>query len=100
MKLQCIKSRVQPLALGLAFLPAPSQAEGYRIRGRKGQVLRSRFLSTNPLCVACLARGDVTVAAEVDHIVPLSKGGPDAEHNKQGLCRECHRAKTRADSKS
>lgn len=37
------------------------------------------------------------VATEVDHIVPLSKGGPDSAHNKQGLCRECHRLKTLAD---
>jgi len=34
------------------------------------------------------------VATEVDHIVPLSQGGPDEWDNLQGLCHDCHAAKT------
>jgi 5-methylcytosine-specific restriction endonuclease McrA len=36
-------------------------------------------------------------ATEVDHIVPLSRGGTDALENLQSLCAQCHEAKTRRD---
>jgi 5-methylcytosine-specific restriction endonuclease McrA len=34
---------------------------------------------------------------EVDHIVPLSKGGPDTPANMQWLPRNVHREKTKQD---
>lgn len=49
------------------------------------------------LCVACLQAGRVTPAREVDHIVPLVKGGTHAVDNLQALCIPCHRDKTAAD---
>jgi 5-methylcytosine-specific restriction protein A len=39
----------------------------------------------------------VELARELDHIVPLFKGGTDDEDNLQGLCIECHKKKTKAD---
>ncbi|WP_411144962.1 HNH endonuclease [Streptomyces sp. x-80] len=36
-------------------------------------------------------------AMDVDHIVPLSRGGEDVDGNVQTLCRPCHKAKTRTD---
>jgi 5-methylcytosine-specific restriction protein A len=36
-------------------------------------------------------------AVDVDHILPLSKGGTDTPGNVQVLCRPCHKAKTRDD---
>lgn len=36
-------------------------------------------------------------AMDVDHIVPLSRGGEDVDGNVQLLCRTCHKAKTRVD---
>jgi len=47
-----------------------------------------------PLCRHCLARGVVRAATELDHIVPLSRGGSDDDDNKQPLCAECHYRKT------
>lgn len=66
-----------------------------RQRGRKGCELRNR--RRKALCVACEAKGRVTLATEVDHIVPLHKGGPDTDENTQPLCGECHAAKTAHD---
>lgn len=37
------------------------------------------------------------LATEVDHIVPLHKGGNDSDGNKQSLCGACHAAKTAVD---
>ena len=58
-----------------------------RARGRAGQRQR-RALLPGPR-VSCSEPG-----SEVDHMVPLSRGGADAEGNVQRLCRRCHRAKT------
>lgn len=55
---------------------------------------RLRYLREFPLCASCLKLGRTRVAVELDHIVPLHKGGPDDETNVQGLCRPCHAAKS------
>jgi 5-methylcytosine-specific restriction enzyme A len=68
-----------------------------RIRGRKGQRIRHAHLLAYPLCVHCEAKGIFRIAEEIDHIVPLFKGGLDEKENRCGLCRPCHRAKTTVD---
>ena len=41
---------------------------------------------------------DIRLLAEgYDHVIPLEKGGEDTEENCQGLCDECHKAKTAED---
>lgn len=58
-----------------------------RLRGRAGQKQRDRRLKrTNYLCEDCQAEGRVTLATIVDHIIPLSKGGPDTDENTRNLC--------------
>jgi 5-methylcytosine-specific restriction protein A len=57
----------------------------------------TRILRRDPLCILCLARGHVTPSQEVDHIVPLHKGGSNRDDNLQGLCIPCHAEKTRRD---
>lgn len=49
------------------------------------------------LCVCCAGLGRTTVATEVDHILPLFKGGTDDLENLQSLCGECHARKTAED---
>jgi 5-methylcytosine-specific restriction enzyme A len=34
---------------------------------------------------------------ELDHVLPLFKGGADDDTNRQGLCAACHAVKTAAD---
>jgi 5-methylcytosine-specific restriction protein A len=68
-----------------------------RIRGRRLQRIRQTTLRSNPLCVACEAKGNVSLATEVDHITALVNGGKDTQDNRQGLCKECHAVKTAAD---
>ena len=57
---------------------------------------RATQLSRQPLCQACLTRGFVTAASEVDHLFPWSKLGKAAfKHNVfQSLCKQCHHHKT------
>lgn len=65
-----------------------------RIRGRRLQTRRRRYLAEHPLCARCDAFGRTSEAVELDHVVPLAKGGTDDESNLQGLCVACHKAKT------
>lgn len=65
-----------------------------RIRGRANQRRRERILSAQPLCVLCQAEDRVALATEVDHVVPLWKGGSEDDSNCQGLCAACHKAKS------
>jgi 5-methylcytosine-specific restriction enzyme A len=46
------------------------------------------------LCIECAKHGKVTMAKEVDHVVPLHLGGKDEGDNMQSLCRACHATKT------
>jgi 5-methylcytosine-specific restriction protein A len=68
-----------------------------RTRGRAWVAIREAVLNAQPLCAHCLHKGRTTVAAEVDHIKPLDKGGTDDAYNLQGLCKPCHEAKTTKD---
>lgn len=68
-----------------------------RKRGWAGQRDRAQVVAEEPLCRMCLARGIESPTEEVDHIVPLSRGGTDKRSNKQGLCVPCHRKKTAAE---
>lgn len=68
-----------------------------RTRGRAWLAIRASVLRYKPLCVICESKGRVAEAKEVDHIVPLHKGGTDSYENLQGLCIDCHEEKTRQD---
>ncbi|HVM29559.1 MAG TPA: HNH endonuclease [Candidatus Limnocylindrales bacterium] len=54
--------------------------------------LRARIIVRDKgMCQSCGAAN----AAEVDHIVPRSKGGGDEPHNLQLLCHQCHAKRRR-----
>lgn len=58
--------------------------------------LRAIKLASDPMCGPCLAAGRLTRANTVDHVVPISAGGP-AFPGLDGLasmCGPCHSAKT------
>jgi 5-methylcytosine-specific restriction protein A len=72
----------------------PRTSAARRGYGRAWRAKRLAYLRAQPLCRACEAEGRVTAAHEVDHIVPLSRGGADDETNYQPLCKACHSRKT------
>ncbi|RSV15185.1 HNH endonuclease [Sphingomonas sp. ABOLF] len=65
-----------------------------RIRGRAGVKLRKQVRDEEPLCRLCLAEGRTRATEQVDHIVPLSRGGSNERSNFQGLCKPHHDAKS------
>lgn len=66
-----------------------------RISGHTLQRIRAQHFRSNPLCVKCQSKGKLSLAEELDHIIPLHKGGTDTDDNRQGLCKECHVEKSK-----
>jgi len=58
---------------------------------------RLKLWAEDPHCKACRELTDYPWGFELDHIIPLSQGGPDTEENSQVLCIECHKDKTKAE---
>jgi 5-methylcytosine-specific restriction protein A len=78
----------------------PSPDATPRLRGRKLQRLRRRVFIEQPICAVCALERpwqEQQVSQELDHIVPLSRGGTDERHNLRGLCIEHHSKKSVAE---
>lgn len=66
--------------------------------GRPWRRLREQILQRDAyLCQPCYRTGTLKAAAQVDHIVPLSKGGTDDPANLQAICLPCHTLKTQSE---
>lgn len=94
-KLTFLKPRVPMLnarvAGGPKELPSYGQGRGGRPwRRKRDQVL----LRDQYLCQCEQCGGQRLLADEVDHIVPLSRGGTDDPSNLRAINKDCHKAKT------
>ena len=67
-------------------------ARGY---GNEWSRKRLRILERdNHLCQVCLPQSLISLATQVDHIVPRAAAGTEDDDNLQGICVDCHKAKT------
>ena len=67
-----------------------------RDRSARWARFRRAYLRKHPLCRHCEAKGLIVPADELDHVVPLHRGGSMwAKSNIQPLCKPCHESKTR-----
>lgn len=70
-----------------------TNASGYGYKWRKES---KAWLQQNPLCAECERSGRITLATDVDHIIP-HRGDMDLfwrRSNWQSLCSLCHKIKT------
>lgn len=73
---------------------------GGRLSGRRAQARRLRVWALDPYCASCQTLTNYPDGFELDHMMPLFKGGEDIEANLQVLCsgpNGCHARKTNAD---
>ena len=74
-----------------------------RMRGRKLQERRLRVWAKDPRCAMCRTLTVFPAGFQLDHKVPLFKGGKDTDENCQVLCvaakgrAGCHDRKTAED---
>lgn len=69
-----------------------------RTRGRKWMEIRSRVMRRDGyMCQCGKCKGKKLLADEVDHIVPLFKGGTDDLDNLMAMNKDCHEDKTNKD---
>jgi len=70
-------------------------ARGYGARWRR---LRGMVLHREPVCRDPFGihakNNEVVASSEVDHIIPLARGGTNKLINLQALCKSCHSKKT------
>ncbi len=64
-----------------------------RTRGRRWMRMRNAVLIEEPVCRICGKKP----STQVDHIIPICKGGTDERSNLQGTCDDCHDTKTAKD---
>lgn len=50
------------------------------------------------VCQPCKRADRVTLATEVDHVIPQAEGGTDQDTNLQAICEACHKTKTAAET--
>lgn len=68
--------------------------------GRPWRRKRERILKRDQyLCQSCKKQDRLTLATQVDHVVPQFEGGSDEDENLQGICDDCHEAKTQAEAR-
>lgn len=97
-RLNTLKPRIQPLKDD-RYKSIPVVADR-RITGRKLQDRRLKVWAKDPRCAVCGKLTEFPHGFELDHKVPLFKGGEDIEGNCQVLCSGpdgCHAKKTTED---
>jgi len=73
----------------------PSDPAGKRLAGGSLRVMRRRVhAEQDGLCAECVRRGELGLAEELDHVIPLSRGGSNARSNFEYLCKRHHDEKT------
>lgn len=72
-----------------------------RLTGRPWRRLREQVLQRDKYlcqCQECKERFVPLEANEVDHIIPLARGGTDSMDNLRAINADCHKRKTLIDS--
>lgn len=66
-----------------------------RTRGSAWMKIRERIMNRDEgICQTCRREARLSIASQVDHIIPLNQGGKDVDNNLEAICDECHKRKT------
>lgn len=93
------KLRSMPHIARVHRVQQPDENYGQGRGGRPWRRKRARILERDgKLCIPCKEAGRLTLATQVDHIIPKAEGGTDDDNNLQSICGPCHEAKSRAEA--
>lgn len=91
-KIETLKPRLKQANISKISTPSTERIRGYTL-----QVINRRIAVRDEfICQIC---HKFTIDGEVDHIVPLHMGGAESDSNRQYLCLNCHREKTRKEER-
>jgi 5-methylcytosine-specific restriction protein A len=83
----CEKHKAEAAKEYNTYERAPNHNKKY---GREWKRIRDKYVKKHPLCERCLKEGRITPVEEVHHILPVNRGGTNAESNLMSVCRSCH----------
>ena len=66
----------------------------YKVKKRKVSETTKKVVAANQKWHCNMCNNMLDASYEIDHIVPLYKGGDNSINNLQALCRNCHGKKT------
>jgi len=90
-KINTLKPRIATISTKVG-----SPAAVPRIVGREHGRIRLRILVRDgAACVKC----GCGLNLEIDHLVPLHRGGQESDANRQTLCVDCHKIKSEKEEK-
>ena len=93
-KLSKLKPRIKTINTSRGSSPATE-----RIVGTTLQNIRRRILIRDDFKCQVCGKSYIDKYLEIDHIIPLSIGGPETDDNRQVLCVECHRLKSKTEER-
>lgn len=88
---------MKPAIFGVLFFVLLSLSLDLDAKTKRSPTARAQFMKANP-CPSTGKTSGICEGWEVDHIVPLQRGGADTKKNMQWLSVEEHREKTRAEN--
>jgi len=97
-RITTLKPRVSLSGFNRARVLEQSAGSTKRIRGEEWMRIKGSILIRDKY--TCKVCGTVHMSNQVDHVVPLEKGGSNDPANLQTLCIECHKAKTKVEAKA
>ena len=94
-RLNSIKNKINTIELRRSSPVAPPRIAGWQLTK-----IRERIIARDgAACTKCGFMPSNLSYLEVDHIVPLFKGGAESDENRACLCRRCHKKKSDLEEK-
>ena len=85
---------IATLFLERTSLTPLNMVKTYKVKKRKVSETTKKVVAANQKWHCNMCNNMLDASYEVDHMVPLYKGGDNSINNLQALCRNCHGKKT------
>ena len=94
-RLKSILQKIPTINLARGGLVVPPRIAGWQLTKIRERII----VRDGAACTKCGFMPANLSYLEVDHIVPLFKGGAESDENRACLCRRCHKEKSDLEEK-